>query len=83
MFERPIGNFYNATNTIEAELGYSLTWLRVDDKKASRIFMEITGLIFDDESNYDELTDKNIENVKLFKKLFKPYLIYSCDLILN
>lgn len=78
-----IGNFYNATNTMEAKLGYSLTWLRIDDKKASRIFSEITGLNFYDDSNYDELMDKIIENINLFKKAFKPYLIYSCDLILN
>ena len=68
-------NFYNHKSEIENELGYALTWLRLDGKKASRIYMEIPGLNFNDDSNYDELIDKIIENVLLFKKAFKPYLI--------
>ena len=46
-------------------------WVRLDNKKASRIKYAIPGLNFDDHSNYDALMDKIIEKVIVLKKVFR------------
>lgn len=59
---------------IENELGLALDWQRLDDKKASRIMYRISGLNFDDHSNYDELMSEMIEKAVLFVDVFKKYV---------
>lgn len=62
---------------IESELGMSFEWERLDKKKASRIKYDISGLNFDDQSNYPELMEQVIECVKkmrhTFQKRIKAY----------
>lgn len=59
---------------IEAKLGITLDWQRLDDKKASRIMHRIPGLNFDDHSNYDKLMNEMIDKGVLFAKIFKKYM---------
>lgn len=59
---------------IETELGYELDWLRLDNRKASRILYYIPGLNFDDHSNYPELMNAAIDKVIEMRKVFKKYL---------
>ena len=53
---------------IENALGFPMEWVRLDNKKASRIKYAIPGLNFDDHSNYDALMDKIIEKVIVLKR---------------
>ncbi len=53
---------------IENALAFPMEWVRLDNKKASRIKYAIPGLNFDDHSNYDALMDKIIEKVIVLKK---------------
>ena len=59
---------------IENALGFPMEWVRLDNKKASRIKYAIPGLNFDDHSNYDALIDKIIEKVIVLKKVFPEYI---------
>ena len=59
---------------IENALGFPMEWVRLDNKKASRIKYAIPGLNFDDHSNYDALMDKIIEKVIVLKKVFPEYI---------
>ena len=59
---------------IENALGFKMEWVRLDNKKASRIRYAIPGLNFDDHSNYDALMDKIIEKVIVLKKVFPEYI---------
>ena len=64
----------NSKDEIEDELGLSLDWQRLDDKKASRILYRIPGLNFDDHSNYDVLMNEMIDRAIAFTKVFKKYI---------
>lgn len=59
---------------IEDNLGFTMTWDRLDGKKASRIKHYITGLNFDDHSNYDELMNHVIDVAVKMRDVFKKYL---------
>lgn len=59
---------------IEEELGESLIWDRLNNKKASRIKHYVYGLNFDDRSNYDDLMNKIIDEVIALRSVFKKYL---------
>lgn len=59
---------------IENALGFKMDWVRLDNKKASRIKYAIPGLSFDDHSNYDALMNKIIEKVIVLKKVFPEYI---------
>ena len=59
---------------IENALGFKMEWVRLDNKKASRIRYAIPGLNFDDHSNYDALMNKIIEKVIVLKKVFPEYI---------
>lgn len=65
---------YAKKDYIEQELGLTLDWQRLDDKKASRIKYSIPGLNFNDHSNYSDLMNTVIDKVVLFKKVFKKYI---------
>ncbi len=66
--------FYQNKDDIETELGFSMIWDRLDNKKASRIKYQIPGLDFDDHSNYDELMNQIIDIVIKVRDVFKRYL---------
>lgn len=65
---------FDSKHEIENELGFSMDWQRLDDKKASRIKYPIKGLNFNNHSNYPELMDEIIEKVILMKKVFIKYI---------
>lgn len=59
---------------IESILQFSLTWDRLDDKKASYAYTFIEGLDFDNKGNYEQLMFQVIEKVVAFRKAFKPFI---------
>ena len=59
---------------IESALGFNMTWDRLDGKKASRIKYYISGLNFDDHSNYDELMNQIIDTAVKMRDVFKKYM---------
>ncbi len=67
-------DLYAEKDSIEAELGLSLEWNRLNNKKASRIKYIINGLSFDDHSNYDFLMNQIIDIVVKMRKVFKEYI---------
>lgn len=62
------------SETIENELGFTMDWQRLDNKKASRIIYYIEGLDFDNHGNYNELINETIDKVIRVKDTFKKYL---------
>lgn len=54
---------------IEKELGYSLNWERLDDKKASRISIS-KKIDINKEENWDEAIDWHLKRAVEFYKVF-------------
>lgn len=67
-------SLYDQKDNIEKALGFEMTWDRLDGKKASRIKHLISGLNFDDHSNYDELMNCVIDDAVKMRDVFKKYL---------
>lgn len=65
---------YDFKEEIETQLGFTMTWDRLDSKKASRIKYYIDGLNFDNHENYDELMNKSIDAAVKIRDVFKKYL---------
>jgi len=59
---------------IEAETGMTFSWERLDGKKASRIKYSISGLDFDNHSNYHDLMVEIIDKVVIMRKVFRKYI---------
>jgi hypothetical protein len=55
---------------IEKEIGYKLTWERLDEKRASRIKYELEGVNIDIEEDWNKMIDFLIENSEKFEKVF-------------
>ena len=64
-------SLYAQKDEIEEEMGCSLIWDRLDNKKASRIKYSIPGLNFDDHSNYSELINVAIDIAIKMRDAFK------------
>ena len=60
--------------SIEGALGKQLIWDRLDNKKACRIKYNISGLNFDDHSNYDSLMNQVIDFAVSLRGVFKKYI---------
>ena len=65
--------YQNRTN-IENDLGFELIWDRLDGNKVSRIKYRISGLDFDDHSNYDELMNQTIDIAVKLRDVFRRYM---------
>ena len=65
---------YDQKEEIEKRLGFSLSWDRLDSKKASRIKFSIDGLNFDDHSNYDVLMNRTIDIAIKMRDVFRKYI---------
>lgn len=65
---------YGFKDEIENKLENKLDWDRLDGKKASRIKYSITGLNFDDHSNYDALINQTIDVAISMRDVFKKYI---------
>lgn len=59
---------------IEAELGFSLEWERLNGHKHSKIKCSVQNLNFDNHSNYHELMNEIIDKVVVMKKVFAKYI---------
>ena len=59
---------------IEAALGFSLEWNRLDNKKASYISAYIKGLDFKKQDNYPHLMEQIIDLVLKMRKVFPQYM---------
>ena len=70
MFDR----LYGMRDVIEHELGFSLQWQRLDNKKASRILYYIDGLDFDQQENHDELINEIIDKAIIMRDVFKQHI---------
>lgn len=64
---------YEMKDEIEEKLGFQMEWLRLDNRKASRILTYISGLNFDDHSNYPELINNSIDTAIKLRDVFAPY----------
>ena len=67
-------DLFSKREEIEQELGFNMTWDRLNNKKASRIKYYIQGLNFDDHSNYEELMRQAIDTAVKMREVFKKYL---------
>jgi hypothetical protein len=65
---------YEDRENIEAAIGQSLVWERLDEKRASRIYCATEGSINDTESRLQELQDWAVELVWTFNEVFRPRL---------
>lgn len=65
---------FDKKDEIEGLLGFSFSWQRLDNKKASRILHEIDGLNFDDHSNYPKLMSEIIDKVVKMREVFKKHI---------
>ena len=65
---------YEERDEIEKELDFSLDWNRLDNKKASRIKYYISGLNFEDHSNYPELMNKVLDTVLKMRSVLKKHI---------
>ena len=65
---------YAHKQEIETNLGMHLNWDRLDNKKASVICTYISGLDFNDQSNYDILMNQTIDTVLKLKKAFANFV---------
>ena len=65
---------YADKESIEKRLGFTLTWDKLEGKKASRIKHNIDGLNFDDHSNYPELMNEAIDAAVAMRDTFKNYI---------
>ena len=70
MFDR----LYGMRDVIENELGLSMQWQRLDNKKASRILYYIDGLDFDRQESHDELINEIIDKAILMRDVFKQHI---------
>ena len=68
-------HFFNNKELIEAEIGMSLEWDRMEGKKASVICTYIPNLNFNNHDNYLELMDKSIDLVLAFREAFSPFIL--------
>lgn len=65
---------YAQKEEIENKLGLEPDWQRLDGKKSSRVLYRISGLDFDNHSNYDSLMNEMIDKAVLFSNVFKKYV---------
>ena len=65
---------FTVSEEIENELGFSMEWMRLNHKKASRVICYIKGLDFDNHENYDELMNEVIDKVIVVRNVFRKYL---------
>ena len=64
----------NLKKDIENDAGHSLEWRNFDRLKKSEIIYKISGLDFDDDSNYDILMRDTLDNVVRLRDIYIKYL---------
>ncbi len=63
---------YQERSEIEAELGETLSWERMDDRRASRIAAYRNGSIADDDEKLGEIHTWMMDRLLAFKRVFTP-----------
>lgn len=63
--------FFNQKQKIETEIGRELTWERMDDNKTSRIKLELSGVSYFEENDWNRMNEFLIETSILMEKAFK------------
>ncbi|PCF76586.1 DUF4268 domain-containing protein [Staphylococcus delphini] len=66
--------FYINKEEIEKKLGFKMDWQRLNNKKKSRIIVNMYGLDFDNKGNYKELMTEIIDKVVSMRSVFREYL---------
>jgi len=61
-------------DNITTSFNKSIHWDRLDNKKASRVYVENDGSVTDNNDALDDLKNWQIENLLLFKKILGPYI---------
>ena len=64
--------FYQHKDSIEADLGFTLDWRELPDKKASRILIE-KSVNLDNHDEWNSQFDWIADTAVRFKKAFKKY----------
>ncbi len=67
-------SMYQRRDEIEAALGFPLTWMRLDKKKASIVCTYIKGLDFKKQDKYDQLMNDAIDLVIKMRKVLPRYM---------
>jgi len=67
--------FFKNKETIEAVIGKSLEWERLENKKASRIYTYIDDFSFTKIEKYRDISNKMIDSLAKFRTAFKPYIL--------
>ena len=63
--------FFNQKEKIETEIGREVTWERMDDNKTSRIKLELSGVSYFEENDWNRMNEFLIETSILMEKAFK------------
>ena len=67
-------SLYEKKDRIEEKIGFELDWMRLDNKKASKIVHRIEGLDFNHPENYKNLIDEVIKKVIIMRDVFKQFI---------
>jgi hypothetical protein len=65
---------FNQREEIHSKLGKEVEWVRLDDKRASRIAVYRDGYIESSEEELVEIKEWHVENLINFKKIFSPLI---------
>ncbi|HBT20703.1 MAG TPA: DUF4268 domain-containing protein [Peptococcaceae bacterium] len=65
---------YNQKDEIEKELGFLLSWERLDNTQSSRVGVYRDGSIDEDEQKLEEIQDWIVEKLIRFKRVFDKYI---------
>lgn len=67
-------SMYQRREEIEAAVGFPLTWLRLDKKKASIVCTYIKGLDFKAQDNYEQLMNDSVDLVVKMRNVLPRYM---------
>ena len=67
--------FFENKENIESLIGFTLDWDRLDNKKASRICTYIDNFSFAKPSEFENISNKMIDILVIFRKSFEPYIL--------
>ena len=67
-------NVVQKKDIIEKELGFNMSWERLDKVKASQVIYRIDGLNFDNHENYNYLMNQVIDKVIKMRDVFRKYI---------
>lgn len=73
--KRIFDRLHSSKEAIEASLGESLSWERIDEKRASRIAIYYAGSITDDEDSLAELRAKAVTGLMRFRQVMAEYML--------